>query len=231
MEQVITTGGGFQDQVAGIFGGVNVSMTTRCVNTRIESNQINQQNQLIDTNDLHVQVYPIKIGQKDLEHLMSRIVLIYTGTVRLAKNILQNVIRNWYSKNKTVIDCFQELLESSDKCCRLLASGNIDGVGSLTSKYWEQKKVLAPSCEPEQVRKFFQSVSGHIVGGSMAGAGGGGFLFVVLNQTATAREDVIKIGRETFHNSEFQVYDVDIDREGIEVRIGNEKNEIIETIS
>lgn len=98
--------------------------------------------------------------------------------------------------------------------------------GSITSKYWEQKKVLAPSCEPEQVKNFFQSVSNHICGGSMAGAGGGGFLYVLLNK-ASSKEDVIKIARETFQDT-FQVYDVEVDQEGIDVCIGHGHIEIIE---
>lgn len=122
LEQVITTGGGYQDQVAGVYGGINLSVTTRCPSSHETGGQ------LVDHN-LQVQVYPVKISQNDLETLMSRLVLLYTGTVRLAKNILQNVIRNWYSKNKLVIECFQELLESSDKCCKLLVSGNIDRIG------------------------------------------------------------------------------------------------------
>lgn len=131
VEQVITTGGGYQDQVAGIYGGVNLSTTTRCqpqtpslpgTNDQPNINQLPEQN-------LQVKVYPIKVSKEDLELLMSRMLLLYTGTVRLAKNILQNVIRNWFSKNKPVIDCFHELVDSSDKCCRLIMSGNIDGVG------------------------------------------------------------------------------------------------------
>lgn len=60
----------------------------------------------------------------------------------------------------------------------------------------------------------------------MAGAGGGGFLFVILNQPSF-REEVIKIGKETFQES-FQVYSADVDQEGIDITIGDGYKEIID---
>lgn len=60
----------------------------------------------------------------------------------------------------------------------------------------------------------------------MAGAGGGGFLFVVLNQ-ASCRDEVINIAKETFQES-FQVYDAEVDQEGMDLCIGDVYKETIE---
>ena len=48
--------------------------------------------------------------------------------------------------------------------------------------YWQQKKVMAPGCEPELVTHMMEALKDHVYGMSMAGAGGGGFLYILTKQ-------------------------------------------------
>ena len=83
VEQVITTGGGYQDQVAGVFGGINVSTTALChsahSNTISDPMAVGQMSESRTDQNLHVRGYSIKMNSKDLDVFMSRIVLMYTG--------------------------------------------------------------------------------------------------------------------------------------------------------
>lgn len=67
VEQIITTGGGWQDQVGGVSGGVNIGSCQK-------SEKI-----------LAVDVKKVEISKHFSQHLFSRMVLVYTGTARLAK--------------------------------------------------------------------------------------------------------------------------------------------------
>jgi len=47
------------------------------------------------------------------------------------------------------------------------------------SEYWQLKKKMAPGCEPELVTRIMQAVEPHVLGMSLAGAGGGGFMYLL----------------------------------------------------
>ena len=56
------------------------------------------------------------------------------------------------------------------------------------NEYWEQKKRMAPGCEPEAVTQLMTHLRPHTLGMSLAGAGGGGFLYVLFRETKTLPE-------------------------------------------
>ena len=74
VEQLLTTGGGWQDQVGGLHPGINLG----------ESQPSHQ---------VAVTTLPARISEELCHSLNSRLLLLYTGKPRLAKNLLQNVIR------------------------------------------------------------------------------------------------------------------------------------------
>lgn len=49
-------------------------------------------------------------------------------------------------------------------------------------RYWQQKKLMAPGCEPAAVRMMMNELQPLILGQSLAGAGGGGFLFLLTRE-------------------------------------------------
>lgn len=70
IEQLLTTGGGWQDQVGGVTGGVCRGYSDKGL-------------------PLEVKVEQIKLSEENIDLLNKHLVLIYTGKVRLARNILQ----------------------------------------------------------------------------------------------------------------------------------------------
>jgi len=70
VEQLLTTGGGWQDQVAGIYGGINRGFCKAGLPLCVFNEKPPVSEELIDMYNRHF-------------------LLIYTGKVRLAKNLLQ----------------------------------------------------------------------------------------------------------------------------------------------
>lgn len=48
--------------------------------------------------------------------------------------------------------------------------------------YWAQKKVMAPGCEPLLVRRMMDALLPHVHGQALAGAGGGGFMYILTKE-------------------------------------------------
>ena len=91
---MLTTGGGWQDQVGGLTGGFVHGQTNPGL-------------------PLLVQVDKLKLRPEFVRRLERHFVLIYTGKIRLAKNLLQNVLRNWFARDALMLSTFQNLRKKS----------------------------------------------------------------------------------------------------------------------
>ena len=68
------------------------------------------------------------------------------------------------------------------KChCHFLLD-DLELVGSLLSEYWELKKIMAPGCESAAVASMMSALAPYVCGMSLAGAGGGGFMYVITKE-------------------------------------------------
>lgn len=202
VEQWLTTGGGWQDQVGGLIGGAKLGVSHRGT-------------------PLSVTMYQIPLSPQCLEALNGQLLLIYTGKVRLARNLLQTVIRNWYACDDTVTKCFSELRFLALQAAGTMLDSNLQGLGSCISNYWRLKKMVASGCEPSMVTKLMASLEDHCHGMSLAGAGGGGYLYALK----TSQEFVE--GLTCDH--------VEVDQQGLEVWVGGEnvlkKSQVEETLT
>ncbi|KAG8198867.1 hypothetical protein JTE90_015082 [Oedothorax gibbosus] len=202
VEQLLTTGGGWQDQVSGIMGGINRGYSESSL-------------------PLHVKVEPLDVSEAIVKELNSHLLLIYTGKVRLAKNLLQNVIRNWYAREENVVKCFKDLILHSFEMKSALLKGDFREVGRLMNTYWEQKKVLAPGCEPESIKEIMAILRPHCHGQLLVGAGGGGFM-CVLTKHQNAKESITLALHAYKESQKLSVHTVTIHMEGLEIKWSKE---------
>ena len=73
--------------------------------------------------DVQVSVEPIPVTEQILGVFNEHLLLLHTGKVRLARNLLQNVIRQWYAGDESIVNCFRELLDNSYDCDSALRQG------------------------------------------------------------------------------------------------------------
>lgn len=70
LEQLLTTGGGWQDQVGGLMGGIKIGLSEAKLPIAVEA---------VD----------LKVSDEVIQMINERLLLIYTGKTRLARNLLQ----------------------------------------------------------------------------------------------------------------------------------------------
>ncbi|XP_064640542.1 L-fucose kinase-like [Lineus longissimus] len=199
LEQMLTTGGGWQDQVGGLLGGIKVGHSKPELPVFLDY------------------TYP-KISVETMQTFASQLILIYSGRTRLAKNLLQDVIRNWYNRDSLIVKTENRLVASAWECAKAFEEEDIAKVGSLMDENWSLKKSMAPGCEPHLVKQMMEALRPHVLGMCMAGAGGGGFLYVLTRQpysmalVKSVLWEVPGTEKITFHR-------VDIDVSGLEVKV------------
>ena len=171
MEQILGTGGGFQDQVNGLIGGVKIVST--------------KQNEL----PIRLVIEQTKIDVEVQKQLDDRLYLAFTGKTRLAANILQNVLRRFARRTPEIVECANQLVAGAHKARDALQRGDLDALGQCLDEYWVQKKHMAGEdvgVEPAVVHRIIQDLKceGLICGGSLCGAGGGGFMVMIASSDA-----------------------------------------------
>uniref|UniRef100_A0A3Q3XKC6 L-fucose kinase n=1 Tax=Mola mola TaxID=94237 RepID=A0A3Q3XKC6_MOLML len=195
LEQILTTGG-WQDQVGGLVGGVKVGRSGPSL-------------------PLKVEVEHLSPSKDFLLSLEQHLLLVYTGKTRLARNLLQlqNVVRSWYSRLPSMVQNANQLVANSEDCARA-CSESLSALGACLERSWQQKKLMAPGSEPASVRVMMEALRPLVLGQSLAGAGGGGFLYV-LTREPQQQQAVLRVLNNTQGLGNFSVHSVEVDMDGI----------------
>ena len=90
-----------------------------------------------------------------------------------------------------------------------LERGNVDEFAKLLDYHWSLSKRIDPSTTNTLIEQIFESVSEFICGRLVCGAGGGGFLQVILKK-GVSKEDVQKRLKLTFQDNPAGVWDCEI---------------------
>lgn len=145
--------GGWQDQIAASFGGLN----------------------RIDFNEKGYTVTPIKITKKRKKELNKNLLLFFTGFTRFSAEIQKETTKSLDEKNnelaiiKSHVDRAQNILEDSSR--------SLDDFGLLLNDTWLLKKRLSNGISNSSIDELYKiGINAGALGGKLLGAGGGGFL-------------------------------------------------------
>jgi len=146
---------------------------------------------------VHVHVEELQIPPENLEDMNNRLVLAFGGRPRLAKNILQKVLRQWASRSPEIMGTVKKLVSGAHRCIETIQRKDYKELGTLLDDYWTLKKVMAgedSGVEPTEVKNIFDTLKReHIIDGcTLAGAGGGGFMVFSLCEGRRV-EDAIEV--------------------------------------
>lgn len=166
MEQLMSTGGGWQDQVGGLAKGIK--MVTSPVGLKQS-----------------ISCKPLTISDDTIAELNERFCLIYTGQRRLARNLLREVVGKYIGGNPQSINVLYEIQRTAVLMAFELEKGNVDGFGELLNRHWELSKQLDNGCTNTCIDQIFLSAEDLLSGKMICGAGGGGFLQVILKKGVT----------------------------------------------
>ena len=128
--------------------------------------------------DGSVYVDPVVCRPETKQKLQQGLLLLYTGLTRSADNILAeqsaNAVNN--EENRQVL---HRMVKQAHELREALSSNDLDGFGEVLHAGWVEKKKLANGISNGQIQDWYDRARQHgVVGGKIAGAGGGGFLLL-----------------------------------------------------
>ena len=116
MEQLMSTGGGWQDQVGGL------SMGLKYITAESGMHQ-------------YPKVQQIELKQETKDELNSRFALIYTGQRRLARNLLRDVVGRYIGNEPDALYALSEIQRTAALMRFELERGNVDRFAKLLSEH------------------------------------------------------------------------------------------------
>lgn len=187
MEQIMSTGGGWQDQVGGVTPGLKYITSMPGIDQKLK-------------------VVHVEIPEEARKELDERFCLIYTGQRRLARNLLRDVIGRYAGNEPDSVFALEEIQKVAALMRFELERGNVDGFAKLLDYHWELSKKVDAGSSNTLIEQIFSSIEELIDGRLVCGAGGGGFLQVVLKKGVTKKQVAERL-HEVFMDSLVDVAD------------------------
>ena len=163
LEQIMSTGGGWQDQVGGLTGGIKYITSRPGMKQKLK-------------------VEYLDLDEDTKAELQERFALIYTGQRRLARNLLRDVVGNYIGGKKESKEALEEMKYLAVMMRYELEQGDVDAFARLLNEHWEVSKKLDTGSTNTCIDQIFASCEDLIDGKFISGAGGGGFLQVILKK-------------------------------------------------
>lgn len=190
MEQIMSTGGGWQDQIGGVTDGIKYITSKPGLKQEIK-------------------VSHIVLDEETMAELNERFTLIYTGQRRLARNLLRDVVGRYIGNEPDTVYALNEIQRNATLQRFELERGNIDAFAELMTQHWELSKMLDRGSTNTLLDQIFDAADDLLIGKMVCGAGGGGFLQVVLRK-GVSKNALQKRLKEVFADTDINVWECKI---------------------
>ena len=167
LEQLLTTGGGWQDQYGGVLRGIKLLQTTPGMN---QSPQVRWLPDFLFTSPEYQKCH----------------LLYYTGITRTAKGILAEIVRGMFLNSTEHLELLGQMKAHALDLYEAVQRGNFDEMGRLVGKSWQQNKALDAGTNPPAVEAIIRRIHDYCLGYKLPGAGGGGYLYMVAKDPEAA---------------------------------------------
>lgn len=197
LEQMLTTGGGWQDQYGGVLPGVKLLQTAAGFGQSAVTRW------LPDTLFTSADTRPC--------HL-----LYYTGVTRTAKNILTEIVRGMFLNNTRHLRLLDNMKQHALSTFDAMQMNNLEHYGRMVRLAWEQNKALDAGTNPPVIDELCRRVDDLCYGYKLPGAGGGGFMYMVAKDAQAACR-IRQILTDNPLTSCSRFVDMDISQTGLQV--------------
>ena len=167
LEQLLTTGGGWQDQFGGVLGGVKLLQTQRGFN------QSPIVRWLPDNIFTQAEYQPC--------HL-----LYYTGVTRTAKHILAEIVRRMFLNHHDQLLKLRQMKEHTMEMYEAIQRQDFLQTGRLIRRTWQQNQQIDNGTNPPAIEQLTKLIDDYCLGYKLPGAGGGGYLYMVAKDPEAA---------------------------------------------
>ena len=159
LEQMLTTGGGWQDQYGGVFEGIKLLETAPGIRQ-----------------SPRIRWIPEQVFSKAERGEM--VLLYYTGVTRVARDILGEIVKGMFLNSARHLEIFSEMKQHAGETFDVLLGNDYEGLAEKVAISWELNQRLDEGTNPPVIREIIRRVDDYLLGYKLLGAGGGGYLLM-----------------------------------------------------
>ena len=197
LEQLLTTGGGWQDQYGGILPGIKLLQT--------ESGW--KQTPLVRWLPEHLFT--------DSEYRKCHL-LYYTGLTRTAKGILAEIVKGMFMNSTEHLTLLRQMKQHALDMHDAIQRNRYEEMARLVGVSWRQNQALDSGTNPPAVQAIIDRIADLCYGYKLPGAGGGGYLYMAAkDEEAAAR--IRRILNENRPNDKARFVEMALSDKGLEV--------------
>ena len=196
LEQMLTSGGGWQDQVGGVLPGIKLVQTLPGLNQTPVSRWLPE---------------AFFEGKEK-----TRMLLYYTGLTRVARNILSEIVRGIFLNSAQRLHTLNRIDQNAKKCFDALQRNDFEAFAQGIQQSWELNQTLDPGTNPPAVQEILSKIEKEISAVKLLGAGGGGYLFIIAKSPQAAIQ-IQKQLEENPPNQGARFVDFDLSKNGLQI--------------
>ena len=197
LEQLLTTGGGWQDQFGGVLGGVKLLQTQRGFD---QNPQVRWLPDSLFTQPEYAQCH----------------LLYYTGITRTAKTILAEIVRRMFLNHGGELRQLRAMKAHAIDMYEAIQRQDYETYGQLVRKTWQQNQQIDSGTNPESVQRITSLIDDLSLGFKLPGAGGGGYLYMVAKDPEAAVR-IKQIVNQAQPNPNARFVDMALSKTGLQV--------------
>ena len=167
LEQMLTSGGGWQDQIGGLLHGIK----------RIETRPGLDQQPI-------VRWLPERFFTGDFAN--ERLLLYYTGLTRVAHNILKEIVRGIFLNDGETLDCLGAIGRNAAFVQDAIQRQDFAGFGEAIGRSWALNQRLDAGTNTPATQAILDAIAGDLLSAKLLGAGGGGYFLMAARDPAAA---------------------------------------------
>ncbi len=197
LEQLLTTGGGWQDQFGGILPGIKL----------LESEPGMQEK-------INVRWMPDRLFTQ-VEYKDSWL-LYYTGITRVARNILAEIVRGMFLNEGHHLIILDQIKQHAYRLAEAIQRSDPEYIGRMIAHSWKLNNALDSSTNTPEIQQIIDQIEDFSVGMKLLGAGGGGYMLICAKDP----ESAVKIQSTLIQNplnSKARFVKMDVSQAGFQV--------------
>lgn len=190
-EQIMRTGGGWQDQAGGLVPGLKITSSEPGTEQKLT-------------------VKKISLSENFEKFISRRFILISTGQRHFGRFIVSDVAARFFEKNEESLLAYSEMKALNSELLKSIEAEDFSEFTNLINRHFEILRRISPAVSDEKIDAFSESLLENCVDAvSVCGAGGGGYLLSVLKDNVSI-SDVQKFINNNFSYITGKVKKIDI---------------------
>ncbi|MGN1168679.1 MAG: hypothetical protein ACI4RB_01050, partial [Acutalibacteraceae bacterium] len=168
-EQIMKTGGGWQDQAGGFFCGIKDSCSEPGYRQKVN-------------------VKNVAVPDSFKSELSQRLAIVSTRQRHYGRFVVSDVMKRYIKKDAQTLEAFKKLDELNGETAKCLTGGCFDGFIGCINKQWELLKRLSPLISNNKIDAVANECFKLCDAVCICGAGAGGYLLAVLKEGVSVED-------------------------------------------